>query len=138
MRRRAARAPDKSPATRAPEAPCARRCASWTRTQLAAASSALAEAAPTAARDDAIRGAAEGLRATFERHGLKLSQRTAQQQPSDAVRLLCALVNGAVANGHGTAIEPAEARQWFKVVKAAKAEPTTKPARATTRQRGKR
>lgn len=89
--------------------------------QLAEAGSAAAETAPMSAREDALRTAAEGLRATFEHHGIKLSQRAPQQQQSDAVRLLCALVNG-----NGAEIEPAEARQWFK---AARATATTRAAR---------
>jgi hypothetical protein len=82
--------------------------------QVAQASSAAAEAAPAEARADALRGAAEGLRATFERHHIKLSQRAPQQKQSDAVRLLCALV---IASG-AAEIEPAEASQCFKAVRA--------------------
>ena len=83
-------------------------------TQVAEASSAAAEAAPADARAEALRSAAEGLRATFERHNIKLSQRAPEQKQSDAVRLLCALVNASGA----VEIEPAEAKQCFKSMRA--------------------
>jgi hypothetical protein len=43
----------------------------------------------------APRLAAEGLRATFEHHKLKLSASTTKNKPSPAVRLLCAIANSA-------------------------------------------
>lgn len=100
--------------------------------QLAQASSAAAEAAPAAAREDALRSAAEGLRATFEHHGIKLTQRSPPHKQSDAVRLLCAVVND-----HGAEIEPAEAGQWFKAAKPATAlrAAAAKPAPARERQK---
>jgi hypothetical protein len=98
--------------------------------QLAEASSAAAEAGPVATRDDALRTAAEGLRATFEHHGIKLSQRTPQYKQSDAVRLLCAVVSGS-----GAEIEPASAKQWFKVAKPAIAAKATRKPRSEARKR---
>jgi len=78
--------------------------------QVADASSKVAEAAPGESREHALRAAAEGLRATFEHHGIKLSQRAPEQKQSDAVRLLCAVVNQVGA----AEIEPAEAKQWLQ------------------------
>jgi hypothetical protein len=77
--------------------------------QVADVSSKVAEAPPAESREHALRAAAEGLRATFQHHGIKLSQRAPQQQQSDAVRLLCALVNRPGA----AELEPAEAKQWL-------------------------
>lgn len=103
--------------------------------QVAEASTVAAEAAPATAREDALRAAAEGLRATFEHHGLKLSQRAPQQQQSDAVRLLCALVNV----GGVEELAPGEARQWFKSAKSKAAPPARKAAapRARPKRRAK-
>lgn len=53
----------------------------------------------------ALRIAAEGLRATFDYHGLKVST-AGPQQPTDAVRLLCAI---AQASGD-TALDPDAAK----------------------------
>jgi hypothetical protein len=78
--------------------------------QLAAASDAAADAPPDKSREDALRLAADGLRGTFEHHGLKLSQRAAQQKQSDAVRLLCAMVGQADTAG----LDTAEAKQWLQ------------------------
>jgi hypothetical protein len=81
--------------------------------QLAQASTVACEAPPRDLQQAALRGAVEGLRATFERHGIKLSQRAPEQKHSDAVRLLCALVSVS-----GTLeLEPAEARQLLKSAK---------------------
>lgn len=46
-------------------------------------------------RRNAPRIAAEGLRATFEYHQLKLSTAGAKDKPSDSVRLLCAIAKNA-------------------------------------------
>ena len=54
--------------------------------------------------DDALRIAAEGLRATFEHHKLKLAAGT-DKKPGDAVRLL-----GAIAREAGETVEPAAAK----------------------------
>ena len=54
--------------------------------------------------DDALRIAAEGLRATFEHHKLKLAAGT-DKKPGDAVRLLCAIAREA-----GETVEPAAAK----------------------------
>jgi len=54
--------------------------------------------------DDALRIAAEGLRATFEHHKLKLAAGT-DKKPGDAVRLLCAIAREA-----GETVEPAVAK----------------------------
>jgi hypothetical protein len=101
--------------------------------QLAQASSAAAEAAPATAREDALRTAVEGLRATFEHHGIKLSQRAPQQKQSDAVRLLCALTNGS-----GAELEPAEAKQWLKAAKPTVATKAALTKRKVVPERGKR
>jgi len=58
--------------------------------------------------DDALRIAAEGLRATFEHHKLKLAAGS-EKKPGDAVRLLCAIAREA-----GETIEPAAARAALK------------------------
>lgn len=58
--------------------------------------------------DDALRIAAEGLRATFEHHKLKLAAGT-DKKPGDAVRLLCAIAREA-----GETIEPAAAKAALK------------------------
>jgi hypothetical protein len=58
--------------------------------------------------DDALRIAAEGLRATFEHHKLKLAAGT-DKKPGDAVRLLCAIAREA-----GETIEPATAKAALK------------------------
>lgn len=47
------------------------------------------------ADNPALRIAAEGLRATFEHHKLKVSLSGGNDQPADAVRLLCALARDA-------------------------------------------
>lgn len=78
--------------------------------RVADVSSKAAEAPAGDLREDALRTAAEGVRATFEHHGIKLSQRMPQQKQSDAVRLLCAMVNQPGADE----IEPAEAKQWLQ------------------------
>lgn len=54
--------------------------------------------------EEALRIAAEGLRATFEHHKLKLAAGT-DKKPGDAVRLLCA-----IARESGETVEPATAR----------------------------
>jgi hypothetical protein len=54
--------------------------------------------------EDALRIAAEGLRATFEHHKLKLAI-GGDKKPGDAVRLLCAIAREA-----GETIEPAVAK----------------------------
>lgn len=58
--------------------------------------------------DDALRIAAEGLRATFEHHKLKLAAGT-DKKPGDAVRLLCAIAREA-----GETVEPAAAKSALK------------------------
>ncbi|WP_153067140.1 hypothetical protein [Steroidobacter cummioxidans] len=58
--------------------------------------------------DDALRIAAEGLRATFEHHKLKLAAGT-DKKPGDAVRLLCAIAREA-----GETVEPAAAKAVLK------------------------
>lgn len=58
--------------------------------------------------DDALRIAAEGLRATFEHHKLKLVAGT-DKKPGDAVRLLCAIAREA-----GEIIDPATAKAALK------------------------
>jgi len=58
--------------------------------------------------DDALRIAAEGLRATFEHHKLKLAAGT-DKKPGDAVRLLCAIAREA-----GETVEPATAKAALK------------------------
>ena len=58
--------------------------------------------------DDALKIAAEGLRATFEHHKLKLSAGS-DKKPGDAVRLLCAIAREA-----GETIEPAAAKAALK------------------------
>jgi hypothetical protein len=54
--------------------------------------------------EDALKIAAEGLRATFEHHKLKLAAGS-DKKPGDAVRLLCAIAREA-----GETIEPAAAK----------------------------
>lgn len=54
--------------------------------------------------DDALRIAAEGLRATFEHHKLKLATGT-DKNPGEAVRLLCAIAREA-----GETIDPSTAK----------------------------
>jgi hypothetical protein len=54
--------------------------------------------------EDALKIAAEGLRATFEHHKLKLATGS-DKQPGDAVRLLCAIARDA-----GDTVEPAAAK----------------------------
>lgn len=54
--------------------------------------------------DDALKIAAEGLRATFEHHKLKLATGS-EKKPGDAVRLLCAIAREA-----GETVEPAAAK----------------------------
>src|SRR5690606_31792618 len=54
--------------------------------------------------EDALKIAAEGLRATFEHHKLKLAAGS-DKKPGDAVRLLCAIAREA-----GETIEPAVAK----------------------------
>jgi hypothetical protein len=64
--------------------------------------------------DRGPRNAAEALRATFEHHGLKLSQRAEGEKHTDAVRLLCAIAKDA-----GDAdMTPAAAREWLRAVRA--------------------
>ncbi|MBL8271273.1 hypothetical protein [Steroidobacter sp.] len=58
--------------------------------------------------EDALRIAAEGLRATFEHHKLKLAAGS-DKKPGDAVRLLLAIARDA-----GETIEPASARAALK------------------------
>jgi hypothetical protein len=58
--------------------------------------------------DDALRIAAEGLRATFEHHKLKLAAGT-DKKPGAAVLLLCALAREA-----GETVEPAVAKAALK------------------------
>jgi len=55
--------------------------------------------------DTALRVAAEGLRATFEHHKLKVAL-TVGEQPSEAIRLLCAIARDAGDDG----IEPTRAK----------------------------
>ncbi|MDY6947094.1 MAG: hypothetical protein SXG53_15370 [Pseudomonadota bacterium] len=54
--------------------------------------------------DDVLKIAAEGLRATFEHHKLKLAAGS-DKKPGDAVRLLCAIAREA-----GETVEPAAAK----------------------------
>lgn len=58
--------------------------------------------------EDALKIAAEGLRATFEHHKLKLATGS-DKKPGDAVRLLCAIAREA-----GETIEPAAAKSALK------------------------
>lgn len=58
--------------------------------------------------EDALKIAAEGLRATFEHHKLKLAAGS-DKKPGDAVRLLCAIAREA-----GESVEPAAARAALK------------------------
>lgn len=58
--------------------------------------------------EDALKIAAEGLRATFEHHKLKLAAGS-DKKPGDAVRLLCAIAREA-----GETIEPAAAKTALK------------------------
>lgn len=55
----------------------------------------VAKQAPKKSLRAAPRVAAEGLRATFEFHKLKLSTQASDKKPSDAVRLLCAIAKNA-------------------------------------------
>ncbi|MET0659926.1 MAG: hypothetical protein ABW110_17410 [Steroidobacteraceae bacterium] len=58
----------------------------------------------------APRAAAEALRATFEHHGLKMSYRAQPENPSDVIRLLCA-----IAKDSGDAdMTATTAKQWLK------------------------
>jgi hypothetical protein len=50
---------------------------------------------PRKPQADAVRIAAEALRATFEYHKLKWSAKVTKQEQSDAVRLLCAIAKSA-------------------------------------------
>jgi len=71
--------------------------------------------------EDALKIAAEGLRATFEHHKLKLATGS-EKQPGDAVRLLCAIARDA-----GETVEPAAAkaalRDSHRTVAAARSAP---------------
>lgn len=58
--------------------------------------------------EDALKIAAEGLRATFEHHKLKLATGS-DKKPGDAVRLLCAIAREA-----GETVEPAAAKTALK------------------------
>ena len=74
-----------------------------------AATRCIAEASSRKPRKNAPRSAAEGLRATFEYHHLKLSTAGKKDQPSDSVRLLCAIAKNA---GDGS-LTAAEAKQFL-------------------------
>lgn len=56
------------------------------------------------------RAAAEALRATFEHHRIKWSTSIVRGQPSDAIRLLCAIAKHA----GDSALTPADARQALR------------------------
>lgn len=58
--------------------------------------------------EDALKIAAEGLRATFEHHKLKLAAGS-DKKPGDAVRLLCAIAREA-----GETVEPAAAKAMLR------------------------
>jgi hypothetical protein len=70
---------------------------SWLEQATKAADKCIADSARSSRNVDANapRIAAEGLRATFERHQLKLSTKLGKDSPSDAVRLLCAVARNA-------------------------------------------
>jgi hypothetical protein len=79
--------------------------------------------AGSAAAEESLRGkhserapknAAEALRATFEHHGLKLSQRAEGEKLTDAVRLLCAIAKDA----GDESMAPAAAREWLRGARA--------------------
>jgi hypothetical protein len=54
--------------------------------------------------------AAEALRATFERHKLKVSLQVSEKKQGDAIRLFCAIAQDA-----GDAeMKPTQAREWLK------------------------
>lgn len=82
---------------------------SWLAQAAQAANKCIAESARVqrAADASAPRIAAEGLRATFEHHQLKLSTRLSKAGPSDAIRLLCAVAR----NAGDAELTPQAARQ---------------------------
>lgn len=77
-------------------------------TRTSAAADATAAQIKQGGADDALRIAAEGLRATFEHHKLKLAAGT-DKKPGDAVRLLCAIAREA-----GETVDPAAAKAALK------------------------
>lgn len=97
--------------------------------QVAQAGTTAADAAAGQSRQEALRSAAEGLRATFEHHGIKLSQRAPEQKQSDAVRLLCAM-----AEQGGSSLEAAEARQLLQARRVPATEEEDKPTKAARRE----
>lgn len=58
---------------------------------------------------NAPRFAAEALRATFERHKLKVSHQATEKKQSDAVKLLCAIGK----DGGDPSMTPALAKEWL-------------------------
>lgn len=58
----------------------------------------------------APRWAAEALRATFERHKLKVSLQASEKKQSDAIRLFCAIAK----DGGDASMSVAQAREWLK------------------------
>ena len=58
---------------------------------------------------NAPRFATEALRATFERHKLKVSHQATEKKQSDAVKLLCAIAK----DGGDPSMTPAQAREWL-------------------------
>lgn len=68
----------------------------WLEQAARAAAQCLAESSRSGHADQSAPAiAAEALRATFERHQLKLSTKGSDENPADAVRLLCAIAKSA-------------------------------------------
>lgn len=81
----------------------------WLARSESAATRCIAETATRKSQKNAPRIAAEGLRATFEHHQLKVSTAGTKDKPGDAVRLLCAIAKNA---GDAT-LTPADAKQFL-------------------------
>jgi hypothetical protein len=81
----------------------------WLAQAEGAAARCIADASSRKSRKNAPRIAAEGLRATFEHHQLKLSTAGAKDKPSDCVRLLCAIAK----NAGDASLTAAEAKQFL-------------------------
>lgn len=87
--------------------------AATTQLWLASAAAASERAVAALKRSSVSRGprtAAEALRATFEHHGLKVSYRVSAADPSDAIRLFCAIAKDA----GDLEMTPELARDWLK------------------------
>lgn len=74
--------------------------------------------------------AVEALRATFEYHGIKLTQRNATAQPNDAVRLLCA-----VAKDSGDELDAKQASLAFRPPRSAPSQQATPTPKQQRRKR---